>query len=97
MTDARVIRLVPWLAALVAGALCPAGCGGDASTAPSHTYTKMAHMEGSGQAIELTPPPGATAGAWFAATDCSQYALISPAPEHDPRRRSSTPLCPRRR
>jgi len=84
MTGAGAIRRsIPWLAALAigAGALGPAGCGGDGSSVPSFTsYTKVADMEGPGSTIEWPPPPGATSGSWFAATDCSQYDRISPPP-----------------
>jgi hypothetical protein len=76
MTAADVIRSVAWLAAL-AGVLADTGCGGGDAN-PRLTFTKIADMEGTGSLIEWVPPPGATAGAWFTATDCAQHDRIDP-------------------
>jgi hypothetical protein len=76
MTAAAAGRSNPWLAALVAGALSQAGCGGDARPAPS--YTKIDDMEGPGRFIPFAGPDGSLPGGWWAATDCSQADRISP-------------------
>jgi hypothetical protein len=81
MNGAGVIRRsIPWLAALVSGALCPASCGGEASPSDTHKYTKIDDMEGEGTFIQWPAPAGATQGGWFTATDCTQNDRISPPP-----------------
>jgi hypothetical protein len=76
MTRAAVFRWTPCLAAVVAGALFQAGCGGGRSP----TYTKIDDMEGPGPFIAWTAGPGATAGIWYTATDCTEDDRISPPP-----------------
>jgi hypothetical protein len=78
MTSAGVIRSIPWLGALVAGVLAQPGCGGDARPSPS--YTKIDDMEGPGNLIQWTPPPGTMPAAWFTTTACAQLDRISPPP-----------------
>jgi len=83
MTGGGAIRRsVFGLAALAIGigVLCPSCGGRDAGQAPAHTHTKIDDMEGSTNAIQWPPPPGATPGSWFTATACTQYDRISPPP-----------------
>jgi hypothetical protein len=78
MIHAGRIRSIPWVGALVAGLLAPAGCGGDAKLGAS--YTKIDDMEGPGNLIQWTPPPGTMPGAWFTTTACAQVDRIAPPP-----------------
>jgi len=77
MTTSDVIRFVPRLAAIAAGALGQAGCG-DATPLPS--YTKIDDMEGAAATIQWTGPSGTMPGTWFTATDCTQAGRIVPPP-----------------
>jgi hypothetical protein len=78
MTRADGVRSSAWLAAIVAGALSSAGCGGGSPASPS--YTKIDDMEGATNALQWISSPGAEPGAWYAATDCTQADRISPPP-----------------
>jgi hypothetical protein len=78
MTAARMALSSRLLAALAAGALAGAGCGGAAQPAPS--YTKIDDMEGTVNALQWIGPTGTVPGGWFTATDCTHFDAIAPPP-----------------